>query len=176
MWNQTKILKEKRSLSTIQTGEIKITNHWRERIKVQHKPVEVSFLACITVLSVFFLFASLLCPHLQQEAAADGSLSARWYNSAIWRTVWLWAFGLHLQHYNSTRLQPTTILSTTTTLLVSWVHEVQPAVRHATSLFVWLKWSIGYLDRNVDCVLLWERKKEYLCSTTSSLCLVDVLK
>lgn len=71
MWNQTKILKEKRSLSTIQTGEIKITNHWRERIKVQHKPVEVSFLACITVLSVFFLFASLLCPHLQQEAAAS---------------------------------------------------------------------------------------------------------
>lgn len=126
MWNQTKILKEKRSLSTIQTGEIKITNHWRERIKVQHKPVEVSFLACITVLSVFFLFASLLCPHLQQEAAADGSLSARWQNSAIWRTVWLWAFGLHPQHYNSTRLQPTTILSTTTTLLVSWVHEVQP--------------------------------------------------
>lgn len=52
------------------------SNHWRERIKVQHELVEVLFVARITVLSVFFLFASLLCPHLRNEAAANGNRSA----------------------------------------------------------------------------------------------------
>lgn len=47
---------------------------------MQHELVEVAFVARITVLSVFFLFASLLCPHLWNEAAANGNRSAWWCN------------------------------------------------------------------------------------------------
>ncbi len=86
---------------------------------MQRELEEVSFVARITVLSVFFLFASLLCPHLWNKSAANGNRSAWWYDYVPFGEL---SDCMHPQHTCSAQLQPTTILSTTAQF-VNRVHE-----------------------------------------------------
>lgn len=150
---------------------------------MQCELVEVSLVACITVLSVFFLFASLLCPHLRNEAAADGNRSAWWYNYVptgelsdcrllVCTHSILIAYNCNRQQYYQKQL------SLSTGFMRYRLQSDMPQVKCKAYSSVLSKRALGACGIGiVVCICEKDRKNGWLCSfLRGSVCFVNICK